>query len=78
MNLGHPTYAEQGILDVGHKDKGKHKVGQLLTGKKVSSVDIYSRTYKITVRPFFQDSFFALAARTLHSYWEFATSTHQW
>lgn len=50
MNLGtsYPTYAGQGVLDVITQGQGQTKssVVNFPTGKKISSVDIYSRTYK--------------------------------
>jgi len=50
MNLGtsYPTYAEQGVLDVITQGQGQTQSSEVNfpTGKKVSSVDIYSRTYK--------------------------------
>ena len=50
MNLGtsYPTYAEQGVLDVITQGQGQTQSSEVNfpTGKKISSVDIYSRTYK--------------------------------
>ena len=50
MNLGtsYPTYAEKGVLDVITQGQGQTQSSEVNfpTGKKVSSVDIYSRTYK--------------------------------
>ena len=50
MNLGtsYPTYADQGVLDVITQGQGQTLTTDVNfpTGKKPSSVDIYSRTYK--------------------------------
>ncbi len=62
-----------------HKGKGKHKASEVNfpTGKKVSSVDIYSRTYKSPSQADARDrSYYGKMTHT--QLLRVATNTHQW